>query len=416
MLDWLRQLLWTLFCSFVGAYAYNFWCKSFERAQTQSTSNKEQKETATHNSDGSAEVENDQESISCSKASASISTTEMVIPKPSFLKILYGSQTGKARDYAESFSTHSLTHQVFVKSNILVQDIASYDPEDLFTEEDTLIVLVLSTYTEGGPTDNTRWFFRWLSDAVHDFRIQKDALKHLTYVVVGLGDSVYGEQFCRVAKEVDELLNRLQGKRVYSLGLCDDSADSYKTFADWQEAFLEYLRETKELVPIPSTQPLMFESEDDNESEDDKDQLIDLEDMVGKSSSSKPKIGSSWNDISSSVREQKAMVTPALAKALTKQGYKIIGSHSGVKVCRWTKSMLRGRGGCYKHTFYGIASHRCMEATPSLACANKCVFCWRHHTNPVGTEWRWRTDSPEDIVQGALDAHYRMIRELRGMF
>lgn len=59
-----------------------------------------------------------------------------------------------------------------------------------------------------------------------------------------------------------------------------------------------------------------------------------------------------------------------------------VGSHSGVKLCRWTKAMLRGRGGCYKHTFYGIESHRCMEATPSLACANKCVFCWRHHTNP----------------------------------
>ena len=28
--------------------------------------------------------------------------------------------------------------------------------------------------------------------------------------------------------------------------------------------------------------------------------------------------------------------------------------------------MLRGRGGCYKHTFYGIESHRCMETTPSL--------------------------------------------------
>ena len=53
-----------------------------------------------------------------------------------------------------------------------------------------------------------------------------------------------------------------------------------------------------------------------------------------------------------------------------------------MKLCRWTKSMLRGRGGCYKHAFYGIESHRCMEATPSLACANKCVFCWRHHTNP----------------------------------
>ena len=24
------------------------------------------------------------------------------------------------------------------------------------------------------------------------------------------------------------------------------------------------------------------------------------------------------------------------------------------------------RGGCYKYAFYGIESHRCMEATPSL--------------------------------------------------
>ena len=32
------------------------------------------------------------------------------------------------------------------------------------------------------------------------------------------------------------------------------------------------------------------------------------------------------------------------------------------------------RGGCYKHTFYGIVSYQCMEATPSLACANKCAI------------------------------------------
>ena len=77
---------------------------------------------------------------------------------------------------------------------------------------------------------------------------------------------------------------------------------------------------------------------------------------------------------------RKEMVTPEIRKALEKQGYKIVGSHSGVKICRWTKSMLRGRGGCYKHSFYGIDSHRCMESTPSLACANKCVFCWVRRT------------------------------------
>ena len=82
---------------------------------------------------------------------------------------------------------------------------------------------------------------------------------------------------------------------------------------------------------------------------------------------------------------------------------------------RWTKHQIRGRGGCYKHTFYGITSYQCMEATPSLACANKCVFCWRHHKNPVGTEWRWKEDAPADIVAQAIELHRGMIREMKGI-
>ena len=101
--------------------------------------------------------------------------------------------------------------------------------------------------------------------------------------------------------------------------------------------------------------------------------------------------------------------------ALTKQGYAIIGSHSGVKICRWTKSALRGRGSCYKYSFYGIKSHLCMETTPSLSCSNKCVFCWRHGTNPVGTTWRWKVDPPEMIFEGAMEAHYKKIKMMRGV-
>nr|GMD98476.1 S-adenosyl-L-methionine-dependent tRNA 4-demethylwyosine synthase [Ipomoea batatas] len=82
---------------------------------------------------------------------------------------------------------------------------------------------------------------------------------------------------------------------------------------------------------------------------------------------------------------------------------------------RWTKSQLRGRGGCYKHSFYGIESHRCMEATPSLACANKCVFCWRHHTNPVGKSWRWKMDDPLEIVETAIELHSKMIKQMKGV-
>ena len=35
--------------------------------------------------------------------------------------------------------------------------------------------------------------------------------------------------------------------------------------------------------------------------------------------------------------EATEMITPVLRKNLEKQGYKLIGSHSGVKLCRWTK-------------------------------------------------------------------------------
>lgn len=70
---------------------------------------------------------------------------------------------------------------------------------------------------------------------------------------------------------------------------------------------------------------------------------------------------------------------------------------------------------CYKHTFYGIASYSCMEATPSLACANKCVFCWRHHKNPVAKKWSWRMDPPQMIVDGWLTEHAKLIKQLKGV-
>jgi tRNA wybutosine-synthesizing protein 1 len=107
--------------------------------------------------------------------------------------------------------------------------------------------------------------------------------------------------------------------------------------------------------------------------------------------------------------------TSSTYAALTKQGYTIVGSHSGVKICRWTKHSLRGKGSCYKFSFYGIKSYLCMETTPSLGCANKCTFCWRHGTNPVGTIWRWQVDPPELIFEGAKAGHYKKIKMLKGV-
>ena len=49
-----------------------------------------------------------------------------------------------------------------------------------------------------------------------------------------------------------------------------------------------------------------------------------------------------------------------------------------------------------------------------LYCVYLFICFFRHHTNPVGTEWKWKMDNPDIIVQGALENHYQMIKQFRG--
>ncbi|XP_062241579.1 S-adenosyl-L-methionine-dependent tRNA 4-demethylwyosine synthase TYW1 [Platichthys flesus] len=215
-------------------------------------------------------------------------------------------------------------------------------------------------------------------------------------------------------------------------GSCKNQREDGDVVKEQEEQ--EEQEEEEEEEEVSSEEELMESSSDEDESgpQDEKKSgsVVDMEDLgnimtsMKKAKSKEEGRGagqmvklSKLNGVKKTEdeEERREMITPALREALTKQGYKLIGSHSGVKLCRWTKSMLRGRGGCYKHTFYGIESHRCMETTPSLACANKCVFCWRHHTNPVGTEWRWKMDPAEKILQEAVEKHQSLIRQFRGV-
>ena len=250
------------------------------------------------------------------------------------------------------------------------------------------------------------------------------------------------------------------------------------------------------------------EEDDDIDEPSARPGLTDVEDLGGVVAANRGGKGAAGGGVAI-VEKPKRMLNDRLAASLTKQGYKLVGSpppplprtnrtslvpplvlsghaaslrsHSGVKLCRWTKAMLRGRGGCYKHTFYGIASYQ--ARAPSGLCAHvlwnpprlprlcparpaqgaddararrgavygsdsvarvrqqvpfrpppppppptrpsieasilllhkhppqsasppgltraarRCVFCWRHHKNPVGTTWRWETDDPRLLVR-----------------
>ena len=101
--------------------------------------------------------------------------------------------------------------------------------------------------------------------------------------------------------------------------------------------------------------------------------------------------------------------------SLKKQGYRLVGNHSAVKICEWTRNMLRGKGGCYKFIFYGIRSHQCLQMTTSMFCASRCKFCWRGQKAPVASEWYGPIDSPEHIINHSIDEHLKLLKGFRGM-
>ena len=96
--------------------------------------------------------------------------------------------------------------------------------------------------------------------------------------------------------------------------------------------------------------------------------------------------------VSHSMQENLIQITPELRSKLKKAKYGVY-NHSAVELCHWTKKSFANEGNCYKHKFYGISTHRCMEMTPAaMNCENRCVYCWRP------TEFYDTLEMPEDLV------------------
>ncbi|KAK3149189.1 hypothetical protein QOZ80_3AG0214110 [Eleusine coracana subsp. coracana] len=329
--------------------------------------------------------------------------------------LLYASVTGTSKALATRLST-LLTTDAGVP--IRATDAAAFEPDDLPSVP--LLLLVLPTHDAGAPPPAAAFLARWLEESAADFRAGALLLSGLRFAVFGVGSRAYGETFNAAARNFSRWLRALGAIEVVPLGEGDvDGGDLEAVFEDWSGRVLRVVKgeEVGDGVNGESDELDVFEGEesDDDDEEEVVDGELDMEDIAGKAPGRRQNGKVEGGLMKGGESGPRDMVTPIIRTSLEKQGYKILGSHSGVKICRWTKSQLRGRGGCYKHSFYGIESHRCMEATPSLACANKCVFCWRHHTNPVGKSWKWKMDDPLDIVNAAIDQHTKMVKQMKGV-
>jgi len=96
--------------------------------------------------------------------------------------------------------------------------------------------------------------------------------------------------------------------------------------------------------------------------------------------------------------------------------YGMVGNHSAIEICSWTKKAIRDLGVCYKQIFYGVKTHMCAQMSPAAAwCQLNCTYCWR----PM--EWMYSTemkpnevDDPEEIIQETVRVRKRLISGLGG--
>ena len=103
-------------------------------------------------------------------------------------------------------------------------------------------------------------------------------------------------------------------------------------------------------------------------------------------------------------------------KRLEDAGFRFLGKykHSAIKTCEWTRKSLRNDGFCYKQKFYGIASHRCLQFTPSLPfCTHRCLFCWRD-ISITYPRWKGCVDKPKDLLLEAIEKQRDLLQGFKG--
>lgn len=97
-----------------------------------------------------------------------------------------------------------------------------------------------------------------------------------------------------------------------------------------------------------------------------------------------------------------------------KQGYRLVGKHSAIKICNWTRQSIRDKGVCYKQKFYGINSHQCCQMSCSLLnCQNKCLHCWRdlnYTTNKRITQ----SDNPKKLIDDCIKEQIKILQGFKG--
>jgi sulfite reductase (NADPH) flavoprotein alpha-component len=143
------------------------------------------------------------------------------------IHILFGSQGGNARNLAHVIGESLMAHGF--EASVL--DMGEVDPDEIHLMK--RIMIVTSTYGDGEAPDNA-------SDWLSYFKFGEEVnLSHLSYAVIGLGDTYY-PHFCQCGKDFDEYLSKRGAHALHRRLDCDLYYE--EQYPDWLNEFIQVLK------------------------------------------------------------------------------------------------------------------------------------------------------------------------------
>ena len=331
----------------------------------------------------------------CAAASvAEVPPGSQSAPPPAVVNVavLYATEGGAARARATELAVRLEVAGGFACS---LHDCATFEPEALPTLPLALFVVSTHGAADAPFPPSAAFFFSWLRDAAADERVGSGWLAPTSFGVLGCCDSGYGARRANgAAKLLHATLRSLGGRALARVGAADDAAeDADAEVARWCDALVLNLRDPASAPPYGSAASDAAsggesESEGESELEDGEvrsgseeleegeisaaagsDDGLDMEDIgtSGRAAGAKtggrggrarrggprPGAGASAAAAAAAVAAAAAaaaeppapreMVTTSTRASLVKQGYAVIGTHSGVKLCRCVRCPLSGR-------------------------------------------------------------------------
>lgn len=159
-----------------------------------------------------------------------------------YFTIAYGTQSGTAKKFADVIRREAIDNLGINCSVVNVSELKLAD-----FNENALIVFIVSTYGDGGPSDDSVDFNEMIKN---DEFWEKVSNKKLNYTIFGLGCSFY-TKFNAQAKFIDKILAKHGISRICAIGLGDEAKGYNEDFAAWKKMFFrtsyEYFLSNKEM-------------------------------------------------------------------------------------------------------------------------------------------------------------------------